>query len=519
MDTKQLEKHIQAILKLIGENPKREGLLHTPKRVAKAYEKLFFGYGKRPKDIVTVFENEGYDEMVIVKDIEFYSTCIPGTQVINSCGRAKRAREIRIGDYLWTLKDGIPVQTKVKSISTRRVDFTVKVRLENNTCIEVTPDHPLKIKDYWVEAAQLRPGDQIEWINPKTLCKQEYAFNLNYGLGYVLGAVASDGSIQDARRVCLEVNDLSFAQKYQKALLDAFEIETKIQKIKKPSGFLKKEIPQYRVRFVSSQIAKRLLSLLGLPFDLGSRSKTQKFKFPNIVLSSKKLMQGFLDGYIDGDGTKAGRSGGNFIISSNVHFLKELAHILETKVLFYPRVSPSVYVSSHWDQPGWYGKHGFQQQEISLELGESVFLKVKSIEFIDKKTKVYSFKCSPYHTFLVSGIFTHNCEHHVLPFFGKVHIGYIPDKKIIGLSKMPRLVEMFSRRLQNQERLTSQIAEGLMDMLQPKGVGVVIEAKHLCMMARGVEKQNSMILTSAVRGLFKSNLNTRTEFLRLIGKA
>lgn len=185
MDTKQLEKHIQAILKLIGENPKREGLLHTPKRVAKAYEKLFSGYGKKPKEIVTVFENEGYDEMVIVKDIEFYATC----------------------------------------------------------------------------------------------------------------------------------------------------------------------------------------------------------------------------------------------------------------------------------------------------------------------------------------------EHHVLPFFGKVHIGYIPDKKIIGLSKMPRLVEMFSRRLQNQERLTSQIAEGLMDMLQPKGVGVVIEAKHLCMMARGVEKQNSMILTSAVRGLFKSNLNTRTEFLRLIGKA
>jgi len=114
--------------------------------------------------------------------------------------------------------------------------------------------------------------------------------------------------------------------------------------------------------------------------------------------------------------------------------------------------------------------------------------------------------------------FYSTCEHHVLPFFGKVHIGYIPDKKIIGLSKMPRLVEMFSRRLQNQERLTSQIAEGLMDILHPKGVGVVVEAKHFCMMARGVEKQNSMILTSAVRGLFKKNLNTRTEFLRLIGK-
>lgn len=111
------------------------------------------------------------------------------------------------------------------------------------------------------------------------------------------------------------------------------------------------------------------------------------------------------------------------------------------------------------------------------------------------------------------------CEHHMIPFFGKVHIGYIPADKIIGLSKMPRLVEVFARRLQNQERMTSQIAQGLMDILQPKGVGVVVEAQHLCMMARGVEKQHSVVMTSALRGLFKKELNTRGEFLRLIGKA
>lgn len=110
------------------------------------------------------------------------------------------------------------------------------------------------------------------------------------------------------------------------------------------------------------------------------------------------------------------------------------------------------------------------------------------------------------------------CEHHLLPFFGKVHVGYIPGEKIIGLSKMPRMIEVFSRRMQTQERLTSQIAQGLMDLLQPKGVGIVIEAQHLCMMARGVEKQNSVMTTSALRGLFKKNLNTRSEFLRLIGK-
>lgn len=110
------------------------------------------------------------------------------------------------------------------------------------------------------------------------------------------------------------------------------------------------------------------------------------------------------------------------------------------------------------------------------------------------------------------------CEHHCLPFFGKAHIGYLPDKKIIGLSKMPRLVEIFSRRLQNQERLTVEIARNLDELIKPKGVGVVLEARHLCMMARGVEKQGSEVITSAMRGLFKKNMNTRGEFLKLIGK-
>ncbi|MEK7528624.1 MAG: GTP cyclohydrolase I FolE [Patescibacteria group bacterium] len=114
--------------------------------------------------------------------------------------------------------------------------------------------------------------------------------------------------------------------------------------------------------------------------------------------------------------------------------------------------------------------------------------------------------------------FYSTCEHHLLPFFGKAHIGYLPDGKILGLSKIPRIVEIFSRRLQNQERLTSQIADALTELINPKGVGVVLEARHLCMMARGVEKQGSQVLTSAMRGPFKKNDNTRAEFLRLIGK-
>jgi GTP cyclohydrolase IA len=107
------------------------------------------------------------------------------------------------------------------------------------------------------------------------------------------------------------------------------------------------------------------------------------------------------------------------------------------------------------------------------------------------------------------------CEHHMLPFFGKAHVAYIPDGKIMGLSKIPRIVDVFARRLQVQERLTEQIAEAICEVLHPRGVGVVIEASHLCMMMRGVQKQNSRTITSALRGLFRSDPRTRDEFLRL----
>lgn len=108
------------------------------------------------------------------------------------------------------------------------------------------------------------------------------------------------------------------------------------------------------------------------------------------------------------------------------------------------------------------------------------------------------------------------CEHHMLPFLGRAHVAYIPRGKVIGLSKIPRIVEMYARRLQVQERMTSQIADLLMEQLQPRGVGVVVEGQHLCSMIRGVRKPNSTMVTSAMRGIFKSDPRTRSEFMALV---
>jgi GTP cyclohydrolase I len=110
------------------------------------------------------------------------------------------------------------------------------------------------------------------------------------------------------------------------------------------------------------------------------------------------------------------------------------------------------------------------------------------------------------------------CEHHILPFMGRVHVAYIPDGKVIGVSKIPRIVEIFARRLQVQERMTREIADLIRDLLHPQGVGVVVEALHLCMMMRGVQKHNARMTTSAMHGAFRSNLATRQEFLENIGR-
>jgi GTP cyclohydrolase I len=515
-----IEKLIEQLLKELGEDARRRGLERTPERVAKALKFLTSGYEKDPKEILNdaLFVEE-YDEMVIVKDIDVFSLCVPSKQIVNAVGGAKPAREVRPGDRLWTLDHGYLKETVVTRVSSRKTREIVEVRTTQG-CFRVTPDHPIMTDSGWQEAQNLKAGTNVERINPKSLCRKPHQSKPGYAAGYVLGAVAADGSIQEGRRIALIVKNAEFVEKYRRMLTEAFPPAVPaIERVHVPSGFRKKEIPMFRVRTVSRSIGEKLCRWLGVS-ENGSRSKTKSFEFPKVVTSSREMMQGFLDGYCDGDGYSVGP--GRFIISSNRKFLAELGRYLDTAVAPTGNKSENcfrLYVSNRWDQAGWYGKHGFRRESDFYVPVDSTYSRVVGVRHIPKAKKpytVYSFKCEPYPTFLIGGHLTHNCEHHLLPFFGKCHVAYLPGKKIIGLSKLARLVEMFSRRLQVQERLTTQIAQTLQDALQPRGVAVVMEAMHLCMVMRGVEKQNSKAVTSAMLGVFRARPETRAEFMELI---
>ena len=144
--------------------------------------------------------------------------------------------------------------------------------------------------------------------------------------------------------------------------------------------------------------------------------------------------------------------------------------------------------------------HGYRT-DLDEVINQALFTQTTSSMVIVKDIELYSM-----------------CEHHMLPFFGRCHIGYIPDGKVFGVSKLARLVDMYARRLQLQERLTEQVSQQVMESVGAKGVGVMIEARHLCMMMRGVEKQNSTMVTSSVLGVFREHLATREEFLSLVGR-
>ena len=502
---------IAEMIRRLGDDPEREGMAKTPERVEKSLRFLTQGYGKTGQDAVgDALFTECHQNMVVVKDIEMYSLCVPSKQIVNAVGGAKQAARVGVGDRLWTLHEGRVVQTTVEEVSSHQVRELVEVETDEGM-FRVTGDHPVATPSGWVEARNLE-GCAVEWTEPRSLHRRRFAPVVGYELGYAVGAICSDGTVGD-RSISLVVNDHDFAERFAGCLARAFGVSPHIQPVTRPSGFLERDVPGFRVRVVSSYLADLMRMWVG------GDAHHMRQAFPRVVLNSRDCMQGFIDAYVDGDGSRVTANTGSVVVSANVPFLEEFATAIDARFTPSRRAASQLYIADRWNQEGWYGKHGFLQEDHRTTLIESRFVQVRAVRPVTadgkKPFRVYSYKCEPYPTFLVGGHLTHNCEHHLLPFFGKVHIAYIPDGQIMGLSKAARLVDVFARRFQVQERLTDQIAQSLWETIKPLGVAVVIEAYHLCMMMRGVQKQNSKTITSAMRGTFLEDHRTRDEFLRL----
>ena len=514
-DHDKITEGIRLVFEGLGLDAQDPTIRDTPERVARMYDEIFAGLVVDPADVLDIVFEEGHDELVLIRDIPFASTCVPSKQKVNAVGGAKPARAVAVGDKLWTYDEhGRLAQTEVLSVRSRKARSLTTLRV-GNTSLRLTPDHPVYTPQGWRPAGELWPGDAVQWMNPRQICMDRYSVSEGYDLGYVIGAVGSDASIQDGRRISLCVRSREFAEKYAKALSNAFGVEAAIEEVEVPSGFLQRVVPMYRVRVVSRHIASLLLAWFG-----GTKA-TREFRFPAVVMRSEPMMRGFLDGYCDGDGSDAG-NGARTIISSNRTFLKELGEVLHTR----PELRPDhpagrLRVSRNWAVEGWYGKPGFTPRPVPLLPPDARWTTLDDASTAettgDKPYTVYSYQCAPYPTFLVGGVLTHNCEHHLVPFVGRAHVGYLPNPagQVTGLSKLARLVDLVARRPNLQERITTTIADTLEKALSPRGVIVIIEAEHYCMTMRGIRKPGAVTVTSAVRGLMRDDARTRAEAMAL----
>ena len=515
MDPIAARQAVRDLLTALGEDPERDGLKATPDRVARAFDELLAGRGEDPKEILEArFESDGYDEVIVLKGIPFSSLCVPSRQTINAVGGARRACDIKVGDSLWTLSNGLCVETSVKSIESHKVkaDRMVEVETEEGA-FKATEDHPFATPAGWMEAQHLE-GQFVEWTEPRSLCRERYEPQPGYSLGYVIGAVTSDGSV-GKRHVSFQVADKEFAHRYCSHLNNAFRgLDARVEEdLPWPSGFRREMIAGHRVRVTSSYLADLFRTWVG------GDAHHMRQRFPHVVKSSIEMAKGFVDGYIDGDGSR--RGAGHIVVCGNVEFLREFATLVESRSEHGHRATNAwaLYVSNRWHESGWYGKHGFEREDHRTDLVESKYVRIFNVTRLPLASKpytVYSFTCDPYPTFLIGGHLSHNCEHHLMPFRGHAHVGYVPKGRVVGLSKLARVVECFARRLQIQERMTAQIAKAIEENLNALGVAVIVTAEHSCMCDRGVRKPNAQMVTSVMLGVFREKPSARAEVLSLM---
>lgn len=462
---------IEKLLQELGEDPNREGLTETPARVMKAWKFWCSGYDQDPAEVLKVFEDggEGYNELVFQGGIPIYSHCVVGSTFVETPRGRVPIQYLEDGDWVYTVDPETLDLALVRCVNprmTRAKAQLVRVYSDNDTVV-CTPDHRFLTHNRgWVEAQHLLNGDSVVSLYRSTA-------KIGVGEYYPTVLAAHPGKRRWGN--------------------DRILIQGKEESILEHRFVLQMDRDGRKERDTVHHIDEQVWN--NVPENLEKLSVTEHNRI------HRRLAVHNTPGTPEFEKRKeaAARSSGR------------------------PEVTAkrSASVSAYWDRlkadPQAFEKKREAMREGIRTSGRNH--RIIGVEKVPWREDVWCMNIPGTETFFANGMAVHNCEHHMAPFFGVAHIGYIPKGRIVGLSKLSRVADIFARRLQVQERLTTQIADALLEHLQPRAVGVVIRARHMCMESRGVQRSGTVTYTSALRGEFLEEPETRAEFLHFVRRA
>jgi len=461
-----IEDNIRRIIEYIGDDPNREGLIETPNRIARSYDVLYGGYSKNPEDVIKVFEDGSCDEMVVLKGIEFASNCVSGDTFVETPKGRISIKRLKHGEFVYAWDEENNKMTIARALNPRitgRNKKLMRVYTDKETLL-CTPDHKILTHERgWVQAKNLKAGDSVRSLDKRC---QSYSKSGDHRVMIKWSGVKD--RFAEHRFVYEQING------EQEQNICVHHID------KNPFN----NSPENLTAMSRSEHCS-LHRLTGGPTGFAIFTDDQRRSM------KKKQVKGIKKSQTPEVRKKRSDSVKRYWASLSK----------EQKAERVKKMSE-----------GCMSKNAKRQKN---KVNHTVVC-VEETEWVED---VWCMDVPVFHNFVANGMVVHNCEHHMLPFMGTAHIGYIPDGKVIGVSKLARLLEIYARRLQIQERIGQQVTDALMEHLQPKGCGCVLVAKHSCMSSRGVEKQHSEMVTSSMRGNFKGEENraVKAEFLKLIG--
>ena len=441
-------------------NFQRPGLQETPQRFATAWEFFTKGYQENPGDVLKTFEDgaEGYDEMVVVSKIPVFSLCVIGSTFVETPRGRVPIQYLKDKDWIYTVN---PVSMELGLTQAGHPRITGKKKdlvrvITDNDVVICTPNHKfLLTTGEWIEAKDLRNSAKITSLYRGTVAGGKTGSSRPHLLGGRWSRkIGKEGLIISGQ--------------------GTYEAEHRFILVAVGRPFAKKQhsIIHHKDERVWNNIPENLEIVTIAEHN---RLHERTLKLANN--SNRKHAAALASGRAEVRALRSKSVKAYWTSLSKAARLERIA------------ASPA----------------GIKAARNHVVFG---------VEPLDVKEDVWCMHVPDTHTFFANGMAAHNCEHHAIPFFGHAHIGYIPDGRVLGLSKFGRLVEVFARRLQVQERMTVQIADALEEHLKPKGVGVILECRHLCMEMRGIRTANSIAITNVLRGAMEQG-KVREEFLSL----